>query len=329
MSKLQSNILKYAAQDKYFDSIIDQICDYGFMIRFPFFERHGVYQPFALSTEKLDTPEKAQQFSNGFLAMAEQGAFRAEIRLPRFSPSSVKFHLFLHEVMHFYQDMLGLYFIPLKEQGKAPVMPDVHSFVRLFLFCEAWAEIEAIRTSWALREKGDARGWDGALKSADWKDLAVFYDSRLNEGESEAKVAADTFRKWYSGYHRDVYEMQALKIYQHNCERFLSDVENTENVSEFLRIVDIPNVIETFIPKDMMPRYFSQIDWHHDVFEKCKNPIAMSECLTIEQRMGRASNDVLTDIKCGSPPYIWKRLRHLEISQSQHPPAPAPEQQNG
>ncbi len=293
--------------------IIHDLNDFGHDISFSLFTNMGAYEPFALSTESLDTAEKQQQFAHGFWDMFESGNMKAKLRFSAFCGADINAHYFLHEIMHFHQDMNGLYLLPLQEQGTFPILLDAKSDIVAIMFCEAWAEIEAIRSSWALREKGNDSGWRGALKSSDWRNLAIAYDRDLQDGMDEKCAAASIFRLWYEGTHREFYECHGLKIHEENLKCFRDNVEkiSDSDISEKLRKLELPMLLARF-PKGGIPDYFSLIDWVDNIYSCIKSSKVQRRIDELEQRYGKADNTNIQDIKCGAPPYLWNRLRTID-----------------
>jgi hypothetical protein len=317
-------LLDFAMKDSYFAAIIHDLLDYGHRVRYSPFGGAGAYTPTYLSTDPLDSTLKQQQFSNGFWAMSERGLMICKIRLSMFAGEDANKHSFLHEVMHFYQDSLGIYFTPLKEKGRLPVVLDAKSHIVSLLFCEAWAQIEAIRTCWALKDKGDASGWDGLLKSKEWSALALFYDADLESGFDEARAAANCFKEWYRGSYRVMYEKHALDIFETNVKIFSADVKGLDQgaMAASLRCAGVDDIIAR-IPAKERPKYMSRIEWDNTMLDPQDKSIR-EKLRKIEARYGRADNNDVSDIRCGSAPYIWKRLRNAEIKESELPPPPPP-----
>lgn len=317
----RNTMISYAAQDKFFAGVVHDLMDFGHEVSFPLQGGAGAYQPFSVSTEAINTPEKQQQFTSGFWAMIEQGGVRAKLCFSAFSSADINAHYFLHELMHFYQDMHGLYLLPIHEQGVFPVLLDAKSDIVAILFCEAWAEVEAIRTSWALRESGHPSGWNGAITSPDWADLARAYDHDLSAGVDEAKAAADTFHRWYEGKHRRFYEEHALKIHETNLARFKEGVEglNEAELTQNFRVLELPMLVAR-LPKGGIPKFFHQIDWTNDVYGKVALPDIIERIQGLEERYGVADNPNIQEIKCGAPPYLWHRLRSAAQQASEVPP---------
>lgn len=308
-------------RDTYFEPIIHDLIDYGHDISFSVFGGAGAYQPFALSTEELDTPEKQQQFSRGFWAMSESGQFRAKMKFSLWLGQGGNLHSFLHELMHFHQDMNGLYLSPLKEQGVLPMMLSLRSSIAAVLFCEAWAQTEAIRTCWSLREKGDARGWKGAINSPDWKNLARSYDKDMQGGADEKVAATALFERWYRGEHRVFYERHAADCYEMDLARFTGDVQglSDKNTAQNLRELELPMLLAR-LPKDGLPSYLGHVDWENDLYNQPQDSAALDKVKEFEGKYGVPENTDIQQIKCGSPPYLWKRLRAVEITTSEVPP---------
>ncbi len=316
-STKRADMLSYATGDKFFSSIVHDLNDFGHEISFSGFGGAGAYEPFALSTEKIGTPEKQQQFTNGFWNMFEAGRMKAKLRFSAILGADINAHYFLHELMHFYQDMHGLYMLPLQEEGAFPTLLDAESDIVAIMFCEAWAEVEAIRASWSLREHGDKRGWNGAIKSPDWQDLSMIYDKGLQSGIDEKCAAANIFKMWYEGAHRQFYEAHGLKIHEINFARFKEGAQEVSNqdIGASFRKLELPMLIAR-LPKGGIPDYFANIDWCDDIYSSVKSPDISSSISKIEELYGAADNPNIQDIKCGSPPYIWNRLRMAEQKDS-------------
>lgn len=302
---------------------MNDLIDFGCDIKFSFSKGTGAYTPFALSTEKLDTSEKQMQFSHGFWSMAEAGQMKAQMVFSLRLGRAGNCHSFLHEVMHFYQDMYGLYLIPIKETGVFPICLDLKSTIIGLLFCEAWAETEAIRTCWSLKNKGNDTGWRGAITSHDWKALAVAYDKDLQDGIDEAKAAANTMERWYKGSHRLFYEKHAARIYDLNISRFTVDIPDFPDpqYSANFRALEVDQLFQR-LPQDMLPKYLPYLDWTSDLFAQPRSLDVKAKIEEFEQLYGSVDDSDIQDIKCGSPVYLWKRLRMAETENSEVPPPP-------
>ncbi len=312
----RQEIISYVIQDKFMAGILNDLHDFGYEISFSAFGRAGEYQPFALSTEKIDSPEKQHQFASGFWHMIEAGRVKAKFKLSRLLSVDVNAHSFLHEMLHFYQDMHGIYLLPLQEKGEFPVLLDAKSDIVAIMFCEAWAQVEAIRISWALKERESISGWNGAITSPDWRNLSLAYDNDLKNGVDEAVAAANIFKKWYEGKSRIFYEKQAIKVHESNLARYLNDVEF---IKDNFRKLELPMLIVR-IPKEGMPNFFHQIDWTDGLYSSIVSQSVLSRVQELEDIYGKADNTNIQQIKCGSPPYLWCRLREADKQASEVPP---------
>lgn len=311
-------LFDFAFQDQFFADTLHSLSDYGIDISFSPVRGAGAYHPSALSTERLDTPEKQAAFAKGFWAMTESGNIKAHITIPFFASKGRRVHDFIHEIMHVYQDMCGLYFLPLQEQGAFPVALDAYSDIVVISFCEAWAQTETIRSCWAIKENGKGYGWRGALSHPDFGYMARAYDADLKNGMDEARAAAKTFARWYEGAHREFYERHALNIYELNFVRYMKDAPHTtkEEISQNMRHITWAALM-AYLPQNSTTKYFDQLD--HDIFG-LKTPEVIARVQALEHDYGQCKNTAIADIKCGAPPYIWGRLRHQEISTSELPP---------
>tara|TARA_B100001989_G_scaffold242481_1_gene209285 strand:+ start:730 stop:1677 length:948 start_codon:yes stop_codon:yes gene_type:complete len=298
-----SQLLEIASQDPYFAELIHDLVDFGYEIKFPFFGQVGLYVPHSISTEHLDTPEKQQAFANGFVqSLANENAPKAKFRLCASLGANVNAHTFLHEIMHFYQDMLGLYLIPLLEQGVYPAHLDLQSFVNAFLFCEAWAQTEAICASWRLKEKGINGPWLGAMASADWRDLAKQY-----EGDQDATAI---FNAWYDGKHRGFYEKHAGMVYVSITDSYERNAPKAskDEIGEALRKLELPMLLIK-IPKKKMPHYLKNLDWTDKRYTAITNKHVELTIKNQKDMFRECNNTDIQDIKIGTPPYLWNRLR--------------------
>ncbi len=311
---------EFASRHLFFADVLHAFQDYGLDLQFSMLGGVGAYQPFALSTERLDTPQKQEQFTNGFWSSAERGDMRVYITLSSMHGGGRSAHDFIHEAMHVYQDMYGLYFVPLKEDGAPPLILDANSDIVAILFCEAWAQVQTIRICYTLKERGFVKGWKGAQSHPDFSGLARGYARDMESGVEESLAAARCFKAWYMGAHREFYEGHALKIHKINFERLTQDVKNcrNEDVNRNLRRLTYPKLLER-LPENEMTSFFKKVDWEDDVYRDIQTPEVARGVSEINARYGAAENTNIQDIKCGSPIYIWNRLRAREIETSEVP----------
>lgn len=308
-------------KDVFFADFIKKIADFGLDLNFTLTGTTGAYNPFALSTEPLDTPEKQTQFGHGFWRMAEEGAFKVHVTIPTLNGSRRGAHDLIHELFHAWQDMHGFYFTPLQEQNTFPIISDAYSDIVAIMFNEAWAQTETIRTCWAIKHKsGDSRGWKGALSHPDFGDLAKQYDADLLGGTDETVAAANCFRAWYQAAHREFYERHALNIHKINFERYKSGAKNLshDDITDNLRRLTYKTILNR-IPKSVKSGYLKQIDWDDEVFTNIQTPEVATEIKALESQYSAGIITDLTEIKCGSPIYIWNRLYTNDIAKSEIP----------
>ncbi|MDH5722238.1 MAG: hypothetical protein OEY94_02820 [Alphaproteobacteria bacterium] len=302
-------------QDPYFEDILYSLADFGYEMHFPFFGNVGLYIPHSIATEKLDSPEKQQAFADGFVqALGSENAPIARFHLCASLGQDVNTHSLLHEIIHFYQDMLGLYLIPIAERGVYPVHLDMQSFVSAFLFCEAWAEVEAIGASWRLKEKGVSSPWNGAMASADWRELAREFEKDMERGTMFEKASANIFNTWYEGKHRSFYEKHAAEIYSDMTEKYRKnapDISERE-IGKALRKLELPMVLIK-IPKKKIPAYLTHLDWADERYSSIQSPHVQEKIAAHDSLYGVCDNTNVQDIRIGTPPYLWNRLRSASL----------------
>ena len=308
-----------AAKDRaFYEQIIDDLIDYGYEVEFSWFGGAGAYTPHVLATERLDTPKKQGDFARSFLTMCERKAFPAKIKLSRFLSLPVQLHCFLHELTHFYQDMHGFYYAPLQEEGVFPVMPDARSMVVLTLFNEAWATVESIRAGWRLKMAGNDAAWRGAVTSPDWKGLAQAYGRDLDGGMDEMQAAIMLWDRWYEAPQRAFYERQAITFFSALFERFKAGVPEVPAGGG--RSVCFADLIAR-MPEDGTLSYMRHLAAGSPLYTQIRDTQVREEVLAVEALYGRAEDTSISDIHCGSPPYLWKRLQEGQAAHSEHPPA--------
>lgn len=305
LSKIQRHSFSYlfdeASKDAFFAPVVDDLVRYGYDIRRSFKDGLGAYAPYALEIEQLQTAERYEQFLSEFKRKHDAGDVVARLRFFFWNGRAVNAHIFLHELMHFYQDMFGLYFSPLKEEGVFPVKLDARSTIMLILFNEAWAETQALRSSWALKEQGFDLCWEGALRSCDWKDLAQSYADDLISGMSEQEAAARLFLRWYEGDHREAYEKHALFVFYKNEERFRADLQDKDYLS-FYRCLHLSALLSR-LPEDETHQFLQFIDINdtHIFYPQ----IDLNDFV-------RSDNTDINDIRIGAPPYLFRQAKSGE-----------------
>lgn len=296
-------LIALTRQDAVYRPVIQDLEDFGFIIQHRFFGNNADYSPYTLCVDRETVLDK--DFAAAFDEHRLSGVMRCRFQLPARQGAALNAHFWLHELMHFFQDMHGLFLMPLERAGLMPVLPDAAGAVRIRLFCEAMAEVEALRASWRLKEAGHPAPWRGALWSMDWRGLARRYQNNLKQGNDEVQAAVDIFMHWYKTPQRRYYEKRALIDWQENMKRHMNNaaLHEGKDILPFLRMVTMPALLN-HIPDNQRPPYLSAIDWDDPLFAPAHKSLD-----ALERRFGRSTNPQTRDIEIGSPPYLWKRWR--------------------
>jgi len=191
-------------RDPFYAQIMDDLSAFGFHIAYPWFGRNGHYAPHILDVEN-------EKFQDDFDHNLRLGNMRACFSFsPRFGRDR-NVHAFLHELTHFYQDMYGLFLEPLSVAGQHVVVPDQESFVAAYIFCEAMAQVEALRAAWRLKLVGSSHAWRGALGSQ-WSSLARIYEEKIHIfTEQEGAIIA--YEHWHKMKQKSYYAARAKRHY--------------------------------------------------------------------------------------------------------------------
>ncbi len=262
-------LLELANQDAFLKSIVEDLQKFGFEIKYSLLGRAGEYRPQALQT---NVPIN-DAFLDTLKISIEAGEMPAKFKLsPRFGKSHMA-HTFLHELIHFYQDMSGLFLTPL-EHGSI-IQPDLKSHIEITLLCEAMAATEAIKASLRLKKEGRPEAWNGAFWSLDWHDLTKNYTRDIGIGRSESEAAQNCFNGWYKSRLRHYYERRAFETYKNHGQEHRS-----VNMAELI----------TLLPENQRPQYLN----------------ALKPALTREYKS--SNNPNWQNIQIGSPPYLWKKF---------------------
>jgi len=198
-------LIDLARQDAFYGPIVEDLCVFGFDLNFPLFGGVGSYQPHSLDVSGPD-------FQHDFVQEMNRGSMRVQLSFPRLYGRSISAHMWLHELTHFYQDMYGLFLEPLCVNGRAETIPDEKSYVAAYVFCEAMAEVEAIRASWRLKEAGFPVAWRGGMLS-EWRALLQLYQQELAAG-NEKNAALKIYKAWHDMPQKIYYEERARVHYR-------------------------------------------------------------------------------------------------------------------
>lgn len=198
-------LIDLARQDAFYGPIVEDLCVFGFDLHFPILGGVGSYQPHSLDVAGPD-------FQHDFVREMNRGSMRVQLSFPRLYGRSITAHMWLHELTHFYQDMYGLFLEPLCVNGQAETIPDEESYVAAYLFCEAMAEVEAIRASWRLKEAGFPVAWRGGMLS-EWQSLLQLYQQEIAAGNEE-NAALKIYEAWHDMPQKTYYEERARAHYR-------------------------------------------------------------------------------------------------------------------
>lgn len=221
-------------------------------IRFSHHNAAGLYQP-----QRISTPSYCSD-ADILEALAPQRNLQLNIILSRWHSLAVSTHTFLHELVHVYQDMSGLFCLHRPDEAGRVIQLDVPSYVRVVLFSEAWAAVEAIRSSWSLKMRGDDTAWRGAMASPDWRALSQVFMAEFRKHGCENAAAFLTFRAWYQAPIKQFYEALALRDFHALDEAHaMYDVQ--------YRHVARRDLLKTFSGTHY-PDYLADIDYSDDVY---------------------------------------------------------------
>lgn len=298
----QKKLLSLAAQDAFLARVI---CDLGGApnIRFSWFCATGMYTPDYVRIHRSGS-------SGQISGLIQQNQKQPGIMLSRGFNFNMIAHSFFHELVHCYQDACGLFLFPLIRKGEFPIMPDLRGFIKSVLFCEAWAETEAIRISWRLRQNGAPQPWQGVMQMPQWRGLALSYQCDLERGEDDDQAAAQVFQKWYEGRHCGFYTLQAMKMYHALWRECACD--KPEDIRCNLRAVTLPALIER-LPEDKRPSFFGKLDLGANAYNSIHAMRARWAVARFEEAYGATQNHTLDDFSCGTLRYLKSRADHAQI----------------
>lgn len=287
-------LMQFARLDPFYARIVAMLEEYGHYVEHQFYGHSGAYLPDNIETaEECNTAEAVKM-------LHAQGVLKARfVFSSRFGGAQIA-HYWLHELMHFWQDLHGLYLTPVKQKDAAPIMLDAASHVAVTCFCEAMAETEALRASWRLKEQGHTIAWLGALASLDWGQQARAYDKDM-QNMPEVEAARHAFDRWYTSGQRTYYEKRAFKAYT----KTLKSLGDLKPQLRYVGFVEYLNIL----PASERPEYLTLMG---------KKPISDPLYITIQHKgtarqasaleaaYGIPEGAGLADIRMGAAPFIWK-----------------------
>ena len=276
-SQKTSWLLDLAREDAYCSKIIAEMISYGYGIEHKLFGHSGSYIPINIEMAGDCKIEDEVRL------MHDRGEMQARFSFSsRYGGAQIA-HYFLHELIHFWQDLHGLYLTPLIQKDATPVMLDASSYIAVICFCEAMAETDAIRASWRLKEAGYPIAWQGALASIDWRKHARYYEKDLHV-LSEIEAARRSFDRWYESSQRSYYEKRALSSYKKTLNKLSAN--SSDEVKEKLRHVDLEELIK-ILPKSERPDYLDLAEYK-SLNDELYTKISHNNTLKASSNSGRA-----------------------------------------
>jgi hypothetical protein len=270
-------LLHYARRDPFFAAIVAELVRFGFDLKHPLKEGSGVYVPSVMSVN-------TDHFKTEFLEDIKAGKMKAKLRISSRHGAGAAAHHFLHELVHFWQDMHGLFVYPLQIANETSVQLDLVSQVAVHKLCEAMAATEAIRGSYRLKTKGYPQAWRGAMGSINWRGMAKIYEKAIVAGEPEYEAARLIFHVWYAGSQAQYYEAQVVSHYQPASP-------------EYLRRVVLSRLIGS-MPQEFRPNYLlSGMNIDDEKYMLLQGEHGQ------EEAYGR---ETFEDMIIGTPPYLWR-----------------------
>lgn len=199
-----ARIFGLVRRDRQCRALLNQLVRFGYRMRFPWLGGNGHYKSHGVGVSGED-------YGGAFMSAHADGVFTADFAMsPRFGLGQNSFY-FIHELMHFEQDMLGLLFSPLQRRHHQGVDLDQESRWRVVSFCESLAMVESIRAADRLRRSGTAIVWEGALSSLDWGRAAQVY-AQHSAGGDGSKASTSLLDYWHQHSAKRHYQRQALAM---------------------------------------------------------------------------------------------------------------------
>lgn len=295
-------LLERAAHDPFFAKIINLAASYGLHIRRPVWPGRSLYRPSAVRVNA-----GGDTVINEPLHLPDHAA-GAVLTLPRYGGAAPLAHDLLHELVHLYQDMHGLFLIPLLRRGHMPVIPDMRSALCAHLFCEALAETETIRAAHRLQRAGFPEFLEGARRSTDWRVLARSYAHALEKGYNEDEAAAHILMQWYALPARRFYERRATALYRKNLDLYLryagTRPAGLNALQPSLRRIDVPALI-SLLP-ETKGAHFAYLKKLDVSVTRALSADSIRALEHFEHHYGTAERTGLDDFTHGSPAYLWR-----------------------
>ncbi|MEM6602584.1 MAG: hypothetical protein AAF621_00905 [Pseudomonadota bacterium] len=203
-------LLYYATHDQMMSTLVKKLENFGYRINFSWRLAHGQYDPIVLS---LKNTKGVVGNLKDFFA---NNAPKANITLSRRAGLASNLHHFLHELVHFAQDIEGQLNFPMIVKDQPVSLLREQDFIDLYLFNEAHAATEAIRASHRLMIRHNIpEAWWGCYLSRDWHDLSSRYHNDLGNRLNEMHAARRCFEGWYKLPLRKIYQKKAQMVFSY------------------------------------------------------------------------------------------------------------------
>lgn len=199
-------LIAQAEKDTFIQSITTALKFIGFTISYPLFSRPGHYQPqeLHLNTNPQDLQKEVKNLHiNGFI--------KAKISISPILNRDISLITLLHELIHFHQDLHGLFPTPIFTNGQPSFTLDEASLTQILLTAESMATTESIRAAHRLKNNGHPHAWNGATTSKIWKHLATQYEQDISITDKKT-AARNLHQNWFKSPLHQLTRQQAKSL---------------------------------------------------------------------------------------------------------------------
>ncbi len=259
-------LLDLAEKDIFMGSVLNALKAYGYNIEYRFFAGNGSYAPFGLSVSEFDQ----EAFKAEFKEQMDAGLYKAAFEFsPRYLKSTTML-TWLHELVHFYQDMHGLFFTPLRIEGQPRFILDEDSAVWIVQACEMMAAIESLRAGWRLKqEQHMPEIWSGAQYSLNWMGFASLYESEILKTTVDDSAACEKIaHKWLHSVQQKYNASRTRKAHR-TMLRYLDDrfepIEVSVDYESFYKLIPEQHK-DRFMYLDVLKNHWQNIPQNLDIF---------------------------------------------------------------
>lgn len=202
-------IFKTIAQDDYLQKIMYKMQKIGYKIEFSWFGNVAAYFPKIITLNEND-----MLWDN--LALRYIHNIKAHFSFSKRFGFSYHCHHFIHELIHFEQDLNGEFSIPILRKGQKAQLISCDDYIYNYLHLEAMAAIQAIEISYHLKEDHQCvDAWRGCYYSLNWHKLSKTYQHLRKIGKTQSEAFESCYHIWFMGAQKDYAENIAKKNYLH------------------------------------------------------------------------------------------------------------------